>query len=158
VHAPIGLIADTHGLLRPEALAALAGCRLIVHAGDVGRPAVIAGLEALAPVVAVRGNVDPPGAWPEVQDLVLDGVPVHLTHVRPARPPLPPGGVLVCGHSHQPLVEEVDGVLIVNPGSAGPRRFSLPVGVARLWIGDGPPRAELLPLDVAPARAGRRRG
>lgn len=161
MRAPIGLISDTHGLLRPEALRALAGVRLILHAGDVGGAQVLEGLAALAPVIAVRGNVDPPAArcgWPDAQDIDLDGIRVHLTHARPAAPPLPAGGVLVCGHSHLPLVEEVDGVLIVNPGSAGPRRFSLPVSVARLWIGGGPPRAELVALDVPPPRPRPRRG
>ncbi len=150
----IGLIADTHGLLRPEAAAALAGADAILHAGDIGSPAVLDALGALAPVEAIAGNVD--RGWcalPECRRFVLAGVPIVLVHDRKQLPALPaPGAVVVCGHSHRPSITEEDGVLVVNPGSAGPRRFSLPVGIGWLTLGDGPPAARLAPLDVPPPR------
>jgi putative phosphoesterase len=148
----IGLIADTHGRLRPEALAALAGCEAIVHAGDIGSPDVLAALATLAPVTAVRGNNDD-GDWadalPESTQLRIDEVLIQVLHDRAdlKRLPLTPGvRVLVTGHSHQPLIEERDGVLYVNPGSAGPRRFRLPVTVAELRIEGATVEARLLPL------------
>jgi putative phosphoesterase len=133
----IGLISDTHGLLRPEALAALHGCEAIVHGGDIGDAAILDRLSALAPVHAVRGNNDT-GAWaaalPERLDLCFGGVRVHVVHdLKELGGALPPNAqVVVSGHSHRPKVEERDGVLLVNPGSAGRRRFSLPVSVA--WL------------------------
>lgn len=151
----VGLISDTHGLLRPEALRALRGCGLIVHAGDVGQPHVLDGLRELAPVVAVRGNCDrdwarelPLEATPEVGGRLL-----HVLHDlgRLDFSPEAAGvAVVVSGHSHQPGIRWRGGVLYVNPGSAGPRRFDLPVSVARLVL-DGagsPPRAEIVELDV----------
>lgn len=148
----IGLISDTHGRLRPEALAALTGCEAIVHAGDVGNPEVLAALAALAPLTAVRGNNDD-GAWadalPETALLRIDDVLIQVLHDRAdlKRLPLAPGvRVLVTGHSHQPLIEECGGVLYVNPGSAGPRRFRLPVTVAELHIAGAAVEARLLPL------------
>lgn len=134
----IGLIADTHGLLRPEALAYLAGCDHILHAGDIGPPAVLEALAALAPLRAVRGNNDR-GEWaralPETVLLAFDGLGLCLHHDRQGLPPLP-GGVrlVVTGHSHRPLLREADGVLYLNPGSAGPRRFRLPVTAGELWL------------------------
>jgi putative phosphoesterase len=148
----IGLIADTHGRLRPEALDALAGCEAIVHAGDIGSPDVLAALATLAPVTAVRGNNDD-GDWadalPESTLLRIDDVMIQVLHDRAdlKRLPLAPGvRVLVTGHSHQPLIEEREGVLYVNPGSAGPRRFRLPVTVAELRIEGASVEARLLPL------------
>jgi len=139
----IGLISDTHGLLRPEATAFLRGCDHIVHGGDIGTPAIVEQLAALAPVTAVRGNNDA-GAWaeaiPETARLELGGVRLHVLHDL-ATLDLDPAAegvrVVVSGHSHRPGVAERDGVLFVNPGSAGPRRFRLPVAVGELRIGPG---------------------
>jgi putative phosphoesterase len=150
----VGLVSDTHGLLRPEALEALAGSELIIHAGDVGGPEVLEELGRLAPVVAVRGNNDR-GAWAEtlpVSDAIeVNGTFVYVLHdlkeldIAPA-----PAGfrVVVSGHSHKPLVEERRGVLYLNPGSAGPRRFKLPVTVARLKVNKDLVSAEIINLDV----------
>ena len=133
-----------HGLVRPEALAALAGVSRIVHAGDVGAPAVLRALARVAPVTAVRGNNDR-GAWaarlPVTARVDVGGRRLLVVHERPhrmARAPAAGIDVVVTGHSHRPLVERRDGVLFVNPGSAGPRRFALPVTIARLVVsGDG---------------------
>ena len=134
----IGIISDTHGLLRPQALAALTGSDHILHAGDIGDPRILDALRGIAPVTAVRGNNDRDAAFeavPEIQRITLGGIDILLLHDlktfdRSSEPP----AVLVCGHSHRPRVETVDGILEVNPGSAGPRRFSLPVSLARLVI------------------------
>jgi len=136
----IGLISDTHGLLRPEAVRALAGVELIVHAGDVGAPAVLDDLRRIAPVVAVRGNVDR-GEWAQALPETAVAGPgifvlhdVHDLHVDPVA-----AGhrAVVSGHSHKPSLTEREGVLYVNPGAAGPRRFRLPVTLAILEI-EGP--------------------
>ncbi|HSN33844.1 MAG TPA: metallophosphoesterase family protein [Ideonella sp.] len=137
----IGVIADTHGLVRPEALAALAGSDLIVHAGDVGGPEVLAALGAIAPVRAVRGNNDK-GAWaarlPE-RDVVEVGARrlyvLHDVKELELDPAAAGYAAVIAGHSHRPRNEVVGGVLYFNPGSAGPRRFSLPVTVGRLDAG-----------------------
>ena len=136
----IGLISDTHGLLRQEALDALAGSDRIVHAGDIGGAHILEALQAIAPVTAVRGNNDA-GAWahalPEAITLHAGEVAVHVLHDVKAlrRDPHAHGyRVVIAGHSHRPLVQERSAILYVNPGSAGPRRFSLPVSVARLDI------------------------
>jgi uncharacterized protein len=154
----IGLISDTHGLLRPEALAALAGVERIVHAGDIGDAAILRALEVIAPVTAVRGNNDV-GAWaeaiPEHAILRVGEVSILVVHDAASA-----GGLLeraapdvvVAGHSHRPLVRTDSGVLHVNPGSAGPRRFSLPVTVAHLTLDGASVRAEIVPLAVAPRR------
>lgn len=149
----IGLIADTHGLLRPEALEALRGCDRLIHAGDIGKPAILEALAALAPLDVIRGNNDEGLAWaadlPDVLDLDLGGVRIHLLHDRKqlAIDPVAAGmQVVIAGHSHKPLIEERGGVLYVNPGSAGPRRFSLPISVGYLHITDGRVRAELRTL------------
>ena len=168
----VGVVSDTHGLLRPEAIEALAGAEVILHAGDVGVREVLDGLSALAPLFAVRGNVD--GGWarllPERRLLDLGGASVLLLHDRAlvgpdpfegeaaapsrrraARQRVPAAGgdcVIVFGHSHQPLAERRGGVLWFNPGSCGPRRFSLPVCVGRLSIEDGRVRHRLIALDV----------
>lgn len=150
----VGVISDTHGLLRPEAVEALKGSGLIVHAGDIGGPEVIEALRAIAPVFAVRGNNDR-GPWAEefpAYDVVEVGPAfVYVLHDLKELDLSPEAAgfrVVVSGHSHKPLAEERRGVLYLNPGSAGPRRFKLPVTLARLRIdGDGA-RAEIINLDV----------
>jgi putative phosphoesterase len=153
--ARIGVISDTHGLLRPEAVRALRGSSLIVHAGDIGTPDVLSALREIAPVVAVRGNNDR-GAWARTLEahrtLDVAGVRLHVTHdlgelvIDPAADGV---DVVVAGHSHRPSSERRGGVLFLNPGSAGPRRFSLPITVARLSISAGRLRARIVPLLVA---------
>jgi putative phosphoesterase len=145
----IGLISDTHGLLRQEAREALAGVARVLHAGDVGGPEILAALGTIAPVDAVRGNNDR-GEWattlPPSLTLALEGLCLHLLHDlgEIALDPVTAGiRVVVAGHSHRPAILERDRVLYVNPGSAGPRRFRLPVTVARLWLTNGQARAEI---------------
>jgi uncharacterized protein len=136
----LGLISDTHGLLRPQAKAMLAGCDGIVHGGDIGKPDVIEELSALAPLTAVRGNNDR-GAWAdrleETEVVRIGELFVYVLHDL-ARLDLDPAAagfrVVVSGHSHRPRIEERGGVLFVNPGSAGPRRFKLPMTVGELLI------------------------
>ncbi|WP_177410151.1 metallophosphoesterase family protein [Pseudomonas sp. LFM046] len=149
----IGLISDTHGLLRPQALAALQGCDHILHAGDIGKPEILDALAELAPLTAVRGNNDR-DAWAdavqEVEELWLDDVGIYLVHDQADIPDdLAERGfrAVVTGHSHKPLITERAGLLHVNPGSAGPRRFKLPVSVGFLVIGDEV-QAELRELDL----------
>jgi putative phosphoesterase len=143
----IGLISDTHGLLRPAAIDFLRGCTRIVHAGDVGDAAILGALASLAPVTAVRGNNDHGAALeglPETARMELAGVQLYVLHdlKQLAIDPAAAGvNVVVSGHSHRPLVEEREGVLYVNPGSAGRRRFSLPICVGELVV-DG---RELMP-------------
>jgi putative phosphoesterase len=147
--ARIGLISDTHGLLRPEATEFLRGSDFIVHGGDIGDPAVLTELNAIAPVTAVRGNNDT-GAWarsiPETAVLRVGEVSVYVLH-NLAELDLDPAAagfrVVVSGHSHRPSVERRDGVLYVNPGSAGPRRFKLPVSAAELEIRGASVKARL---------------
>lgn len=136
----VGLISDTHGLLRPEAKAFLQGSDYIVHGGDIGHPGILEELTRLAPVTAVRGNNDR-GLWAEplreTEFLQVDEVFVYAIHdlARLDIEPIAAGvRVVVFGHSHQPLVEERGGVLYVNPGSSGPRRFRLPIGIGELLI------------------------
>jgi putative phosphoesterase len=150
----VGIIADTHGLVRPEALAALAGTEAILHAGDVGDPAVLDALAAIAPVTAVRGNNDR-GPWAErlhaTAAIEIGGVwiyVVHDLHELDLDPRAAGFGAVVAGHSHRPSVTERDGVLYLNPGSAGPRRFRLPIAVARLRIDDGRIAGEVIELAV----------
>jgi len=149
----IGLISDTHGLLRPEALAALQGCARIIHAGDIGKAAVLDGLSALAPLDAIRGNIDTADwaqALPERLDLRIDGLRLHVLHdlkELDVDPVVAGINVVIAGHSHQPRIERRDGVLYINPGSAGPRRFRLPISVALLRLEDGDAQAELIRLD-----------
>jgi putative phosphoesterase len=135
----VGLVSDTHGLLRPEAIEALAGSDHIIHAGDIGDPAILGALAAIAPLTAVRGNNDT-GAWargiPEARTLELGGVRIHVIHdLGMLRRPPRGVRVVVSGHSHVPRILEEEGVLYVNPGSAGRRRFRLPVTVGQLRIG-----------------------
>lgn len=149
----LGVISDTHGLVRPEALAALAGVDHILHAGDVGGRAVFDGLAALAPVTVVQGNNDR-DAWgrtlPATATVELAGKRLHVLHDR-AELDLDPRAagidVVITGHSHQPRQEQVDGVLHLNPGSAGPRRFRLPITLARVHIRDGVLAVEFVELD-----------
>lgn len=150
----IGLISDTHGLLRPEALAALEGCDHILHAGDIGKPEILDALAELAPLTAVRGNNDR-DAWAdavrEVEELWLGKLGIYLVHDQADIPDELAGrgfGVVVTGHSHKPLVTERAGLLHVNPGSAGPRRFKLPVSVGFLTVEGGEVRVELLELEI----------
>lgn len=152
----VGLISDTHGLLRPEALDALRGSDFIVHAGDIGDASILARLSALAPVTAVRGNNDY-GAWaarlPDTDRLSAGGVRILVLHDLNllASAALVDVDVVVSGHSHRPKTESRAGVLYVNPGSAGPRRFRLPISVGMLAIDANVVRSELLPLDIQPA-------
>jgi putative phosphoesterase len=153
----IGAISDTHGLLRPEAIEALRGSDHIIHAGDIGSSEILENLSTIAPVTAVRGNVDK-GAWaralPETHVLELGGIFIYVLHDL-ARLDLKPRAagfaVVISGHSHVPKQETRDGVLYFNPGSAGPRRFKLPVSVGRLILEEGGVRGEILHLQVKPS-------
>jgi putative phosphoesterase len=150
----VGLISDTHGLMRPQALEALSGVDHIVHAGDIGRPEVLAALGRLAPVTAVRGNVDREawaGGLPETAELEAGGRRIYVLHVLDdldLDPAAAGYAAVVFGHSHEPSVRERRGVLYVNPGSAGPRRFKLPVSVAILELGTSGTRARLVELEA----------
>jgi uncharacterized protein len=151
----IGLISDTHGLVRPEVFAALSGVDQILHAGDVGE-GVLEELMTLAPVRAVFGNTDPPGT-PGLEksiDLAVDGVRIHVSHGHELGSPTPQrlmerydADVIVYGHTHRQLVTRVEGRLVINPGAAGHRRFDLKPSVARLSIAHGTAAVELVPLD-----------
>ncbi len=150
----IGVISDTHGLWRSQVASAFDGVDLILHAGDVGDPGILTELRALAPVVAVRGNVDK-GAWAmrlhETEVVTIGTASLYVLHnlqqldLDPAAAGF---AAVISGHSHQPTSREQDGVLYLNPGSAGPRRFTLPVSVARLRIKGKRLAAELIELDV----------
>jgi uncharacterized protein len=148
----IGLISDTHGLLRPEALEALQGSERILHAGDIGTPDVIDALRAIAPTFSVRGNNDTePWAQsiPERQIVEAGGHRILVLHQIGhlfREPAAQSCAAIVFGHTHKPLVETRDDVLYVNPGSAGPRRFRLPITVGRLWVADDKLRAEIVDL------------
>lgn len=149
----VGVVSDTHGLLRPQALAALAGVEVILHAGDIGAPAVIAGLETIAPVIAVRGNNDMEPwahAIPETRDVRLRGMRIHLLHDIHllAADAAAHVDMVIAGHSHRPLVEQRGAVLHLNPGSAGPRRFRLPVSVALLEHDGGRFAARIVELPI----------
>jgi uncharacterized protein len=153
-HATVGVISDTHGLLRPEAVRALVGVDAIVHAGDIGTPEVLAALERIAPVTAVRGNNDR-ARWaariPCTAELAIGGVRLYVLHDRHdlAIDPHAAGiAAVITGHSHRPAIDEQDGVLFVNPGSAGPRRFTLPVATARLRVARGAVTGEIVLLNV----------
>jgi putative phosphoesterase len=150
----IGVISDTHGLLRPEALAALAGSDHIIHAGDIGAPEILSRLGQIAPVTAVRGNIDK-AAWakriPETEVLEAGGVSIYVLHRREdldLNPEAAGFSVVVFGHSHVPKSEVVGGVLYFNPGSAGPRRFRLPVSLGRLKVRGNKVEAEIITLEV----------
>jgi len=150
----IGVISDTHGLLRPEAIEALAGSRLILHAGDIGKPEMLQELAAIAPIIAVRGNNDN-GSWaetiPERETVEIEGVSIHLLHILKELTfdPKEKGvRIVITGHSHKPLIEEREGVLFLNPGSAGPRRFKLPISVAQLQLNGPSVDAKIVELEV----------
>lgn len=148
----IGLISDTHGLLRPEATAFLAGCDHILHGGDIGGPQILERLAALAPLSAVRGNNDTQdwaATLPPTRLLEFGGIKLYVIHnveELELEPAVAGVQVIVSGHSHQPSVRERGGVVYVNPGSAGPRRFKLPVSVGELEICGGVIRPKLLQL------------
>jgi putative phosphoesterase len=137
----IGVISDTHGLLRPEAMEALRGVEHILHAGDVGDPTILDSLRELAPVTAISGNVDvggPCSRLPATEVITLHGHTFYMLHDRHALdldPAAAGFSAVISGHSHRPLIEWRHGVLYMNPGSAGPRRFSLPVSIGLLTIG-----------------------
>ncbi|WP_095648829.1 metallophosphoesterase family protein [Pseudomonas indica] len=149
----IGLIADTHGLLRPEALERLRGCDHLIHAGDIGGSEILAQLESIAPLSVVRGNNDT-GEWaenlPERLVIKFGRIAIYVLHdlktldIDPAAEKI---AVVVAGHSHKPTLLERDGVLYVNPGSAGPRRFKLPISVGSLFIEGQDVHGELMTLD-----------
>jgi putative phosphoesterase len=150
----IGLISDTHGLLRQEAVQALRGSELIIHAGDVGKPEILEELRKIAPVIAVRGNVDTEPwalALPETAVAEAGAALIYVLHDVNALDLNPAASgfrIVVSGHSHKPGKTERDGVLYVNPGSAGPRRFQLPVTVARLNLEEEPLNPEFVDLEV----------
>jgi len=149
----VGIVSDTHGVLRDSVLAALRGVDLILHAGDIGKSGVLEGLRALAPVVAIRGNVD--SGWahdlPDTETFVLTGRRIHVLHnlkdlaVDPIATQI---AVVVSGHSHVPNIERREGVLYVNPGSAGPRRFRLPIALATIDLGPSRIRARIIELQI----------
>ena len=150
----IGVVSDTHGLLRPEAMEALRGSEHIIHAGDVGGLEILDALSAIAPLTAIRGNVDK-GVWarklPETEVPELGGVSIYVVHdlaQLDLKPRAAGFSVVVSGHSHLPKQETRDGVLYFNPGSAGPRRFKLPVSVGRLIMSESGVRGEILKLPV----------
>ena len=154
----LGLISDTHGLVRPEAVRVLAGCERIVHAGDVGKHEVLVDLERTAPVEGVRGNVDY-GPWadalPDEHVFEWRGRRILVVHdrsrLRRGDLAAAPDAV-VFGHSHRPSIERRDGILFVNPGSAGPRRFRLPIAVGRLELAGGSLEASIHELEPAPRK------
>ena len=147
----MGVLSDTHGLLRPQVLERLAGCARILHAGDVGDPAILRRLEAIAPVAAVRGNVDSgaTGGLPERIDGDLDGLPYRMAHVREdaLAGDLARFRLVVYGHSHQPELAWRGRCLLLNPGACGARRFHLPLTVAVLTIAGGRIVPELLSVE-----------
>lgn len=150
----IGVISDTHGLLRSEAIEALRGSDRIIHAGDVGAPEILDQLRAIAPLTAVRGNIDK-SAWarklPENEVLEIAGISVYVLHdlaQLDLKPKAAEFAVVVSGHSHVPKQETRDGVLYFNPGSAGPRRFKLPVSVGRIQLSKEKIEAEIVALGV----------
>ena len=148
----VGVISDTHGLLRSEAVAALRGSEHILHAGDVGSPEILDRLRNIAPITAVRGNVDH-GPWaellPETEVVELAGASIYMLHdlKRLDLDPRAAGfATVISGHTHQPKSEERNGVLYLNPGSAGPRRFHLPITIATLRIEHGTVSAEIIAI------------
>ena len=151
----VGLVADTHGLVRPDIFSALDGVELILHAGDVGGIEVLTELATIAPIEAVAGNTDPSGTpgLAEFLDREIDGVRIHVSHGHEVGRPTPerllalyPHDVLVYGHTHRQLITKAEGRLVINPGAAGPRRFNLLPSVGKLVIEDGRADAEIVPL------------
>jgi putative phosphoesterase len=150
----IGVISNTHGLLRPQAVTALLGASLIIHAGDVGHADILGSLRQIAPVVAVRGNIDKQ-PWtadlPETEIVQVEGRVLYVLHNLDdldLDPPTAGFHAVITGHTHQPKIETIGGVLYFNPGSAGPRRFTLPICVGRLILSDGDLRAEVIELKL----------
>ncbi len=149
----LGLISDTHGLLRPEAVEALRGSELILHAGDVGKPEILEQLRKIAPVIAIRGNVDtaPWTASLKETELVEAHAAniyiIHNVHDLDLDPAAAGIHIVLFGHSHQPTQYEKDGILYLNPGSAGPRRFNLPITIVRLDLSATPWKSQLIPLE-----------
>ena len=150
----VGVLSDTHGLLRPEALAALRGVDHLLHAGDVGDPHILDELRALAPLTAIRGNIDgtgPCSLLPATEAVELGGSLIYMLHALPdldVKPQAAGIAAVIYGHSHKPAIDWRDGVLYLNPGSAGPRRFSLPLSVAMLHLSPDAIKAEIIPLGV----------
>jgi putative phosphoesterase len=148
----IGVVSDTHGLLRPELLSALAGVAHILHAGDIGDPSILAELRRIAPITAIRGNIDthgPCAELPATEAIELAGCLIYIVHNLEdldLNPQAASIGVVLYGHSHQPSIEQRNGVLYLNPGSAGPRRFNLPITCALLRVTNAHPEAEIIPL------------
>jgi hypothetical protein len=148
----VGVISDTHSLLRPEALDALRGASHILHAGDIGDIRILETLRAIAPVTAIRGNIDitgPCAQLPSTEALELNGCLIYMLHSLADLDLNPQAAgirVVISGHSHKPAIEERNEVLYLNPGSAGPRRFSLPITIAHLHIDNGNAHAEILEL------------
>ncbi|MEZ4676078.1 MAG: metallophosphoesterase family protein [Caldilineaceae bacterium] len=150
----LGIIADTHGLLRPTAITALAGADIIIHAGDVGKPEILTALATIAPVYAICGNMDK-GAWanalPATEVVAYQGYLLYVLHDRnelDLNPAAAGFHAVISGHSHQPKIEKRNNILYVNPGSAGPRRFQLPVTVGRIRIINETLQAEIVPLSM----------
>jgi len=148
----IGVISDTHGLLRPEAVKGLHGSDQIIHAGDVGRPEILDQLRAIATLTAIRGNIDK-SAWarelPETEVVEIGGVSIYLIHdlaQLDLKPQAAGFAAVIYGHSHVPKQEMRDGVLYFNPGSAGPRRFKLPITIGKLTVEDGNIRGEIIKI------------
>jgi putative phosphoesterase len=150
----VGLISDTHGLMRPQALEALQGCDYLIHGGDIGKPEILETLKAIAPLTVVRGNNDTDDAWasdvPYEAVLRIGEVAIYTTHILADVPKSLPDDVrvVVTGHSHRPVQQVRDGVLFINPGSAGPRRFKLPITVGMLHIDGADVRSELIELTL----------
>jgi putative phosphoesterase len=159
----IGVISDTHGLLRPEAVATLADSDCIIHAGDVGDPEILDRLNAIAPVTAVRGNVDyDPWAQklPQTNVLEVEGCAIYVLHILDQldlKPDAAGFSAVIYGHSHKPHREMKNGVLYFNPGSAGPRRFDLPISVGRLHLQCGRLRAQIIELQDQSLHSSRKR-
>lgn len=159
----IGVISDTHGLLRPQAIEALRGSEQIIHAGDVGNPAILDRLSAIAPVTAVCGNVDV-GGWarklPQTNVLEIEGITIYALHILDQldlNPEAAGFSAVIYGHTHEPHIETKNGVLYFNPGSAGPRRFDLPVSVGRLSLQDGRITADIVELQDESPHPGRKK-
>jgi putative phosphoesterase len=153
-NALIGVLSDTHGLLRPELLSALANVDHILHAGDIGDPDILTTLSNIAPVTAIRGNIDthgPCSTLPATEAIELSGCLIYIVHNLDdldLNPQAAGIGVVLYGHSHKPSIGHRNGVLYLNPGSAGPRRFNLPIAYSLLRIANGQPQAEILPLEL----------
>lgn len=146
----IGVVSDTHGLSRPELSTLFQDCSLLLHAGDIGNLKTLKTLGSIAPVTAVRGNIDT-GDWaesiPRTHMLMIEGISIYMIHdLKHLDPSLPKYDLIISGHSHQPLFQRLNGIAYLNPGSAGPRRFKLPVSAALLLIDSGQFQVEIITL------------